>query len=64
MLTQKLVKNFFWKTSKNWFFNPKNDAFTQSEEFKLNAVVKFMDDVLEDLMNIYREILSEATKTL
>ena len=45
-------------------FNPKNDAFTQSEEFKLNAVVKFMDDVLEDLMNMYREILSEATKTL
>lgn len=44
--------------------NPKNEAFTQSEEFKLNAIVKFMDNVLEDLMNIYREILSEATKTL
>ena len=45
-------------------FNPKNEVFKQSEEFKLNALVKFMDDVLEDLMSIYREILTEAKKTL
>ena len=45
-------------------FNPKNESFKQAEEFKLNALVKFMDDVLEDLMSIYREILSEANKTL
>ena len=45
-------------------FNPKNEAFKQAEEFKLNAIVKFMDDVLEDLMSMYREILSEANKTL
>ena len=44
-------------------FNPKNESFKQAEEFKLNALVKFMD-VLEDLMSIYREILSEANKTL
>ena len=45
-------------------FNPKNEVFKQSEEFKLNALVKFMDDVLEDLMSIYREILTEAENTL
>ena len=45
-------------------FNPNNEVFKLSEEFKLNALVKFMDDVLEDLMSIYREILREATKTL
>lgn len=45
-------------------FNPKNEAFKQAEEFKLNALVKFMDDVIEDLISMYREILSEATKTL
>ena len=45
-------------------FNPKNEAFNQSEEFKLNALIKFMDDVLEDLMSIYREIISESSKTL
>ena len=45
-------------------FNPKNDAYNQSEEFKLNALVKYMDDVIEDLISMYREILSEATKTL
>ena len=45
-------------------FNPNNDTFNQSEEFKLNALVKFMDDLLEDLITMYREILSEATKTL
>jgi DNA-directed RNA polymerase subunit L len=45
-------------------FNNKNDAYKQPEEFKLNALVKFMDDVIEDLISMYREILSEATKTL
>ena len=45
-------------------FNPNNDVFKQTEEFKLNSLVKFMDGVLEDLMGIYREILNEAKKTL
>jgi DNA-directed RNA polymerase subunit L len=44
--------------------NQNNDASTQSEEFKLHALVKFMDDVIEDLMSMYREILREATKKL
>ena len=58
----------FWffstNSSSNIGFNPKNEVFKQSEEFKLNTLVKFMDDVLEDLMSIYREILTEAMKTL
>ena len=45
-------------------FNPNNEASTKSEEFKLNALVKYMDDVLEDLMSMYREIISESTKVL
>jgi DNA-directed RNA polymerase subunit L len=45
-------------------FNPNNEVFKLSEEFKLNALVKFMDDVLEDLITIYREIGKEATKSL
>jgi DNA-directed RNA polymerase alpha subunit/DNA-directed RNA polymerase subunit L len=45
-------------------YNPKNEAFSQSEEFKLNTLVKFMDDVIEDLIGMYREIMTEATKVL
>ena len=45
-------------------FNPNNEASTKSEEFKLNALVKYMDDVLEDLMSMYREIISESMKVL
>lgn len=44
--------------------NPTNEAFKQNEEFKLNAMVKFMDDVFEDLMGIYRDISKEALKSL
>ncbi len=44
--------------------NPNNDVYNQSEEFKLNAIVKYMDDLIEDLISIYRDIQTEATKTL
>ena len=44
--------------------NPSSKLYDKVDEIKLNAIVKFMDDVLEDLMNMYREIISEATKTL
>jgi DNA-directed RNA polymerase subunit L len=44
--------------------NPSNDIFGKSEEMKLNAIVKFMDDVIEDLINIYREIGKESVKSL
>ena len=37
MLTQKLAKNFFWKTSKNWFINP-FIKFSQFSLFFLGAV--------------------------
>ena len=44
--------------------NPSNNIYGKSEELKLNSIVKFMDDVLEDLITIYREIGKEATKSL
>jgi len=44
--------------------NPKHDIFDTSEEMKLNAMVKFMDDVTESLISIYREIGREAMKSL
>ena len=44
--------------------NPTNDVFGKSEEMKLNALVKFMEDVIEDLISIYREIGKESIKSL
>tara|TARA_Y100000389_G_C17415278_1_gene493314 strand:- start:179 stop:1417 length:1239 start_codon:yes stop_codon:yes gene_type:complete len=44
--------------------NPSNNVTGKSEELKLNAIVKFMDDVVEDLIIIYREISKEAMKSL
>ena len=44
--------------------NPSNNVYGKSEELKLNSIVKFMDEVLEDLITIYREIGKEATKSL
>tara|TARA_Y100000389_G_C17432438_1_gene503496 strand:- start:668 stop:1906 length:1239 start_codon:yes stop_codon:yes gene_type:complete len=44
--------------------NPSHNAVGQSDEFKLNAIVKFMDDVIEDLITIYREIGKESMKSL
>ena len=44
--------------------NPANDVFGKSEEMKLNAIVKFMEDVIEDLISIYREIGKESIKSL
>lgn len=44
--------------------NSNHSVFNKGEEMKLNAIVKFMDDVLEDLISIYREISKEAAKSL
>lgn len=44
--------------------NPDNNMFNKSDEMKLNAIVKFMDSVTEDLITLYREIGKEATKSL
>ena len=44
--------------------NPSNTVYGKSEELKLNAIVKFMDEVLEDLITIYREIGKETMKSL
>ena len=44
--------------------NPKHDMFDKSEEMKLHAMVKFIDDVTESLISIYRAIGKEAMKSL
>ena len=44
--------------------NPDNKVYGKSEEMKLNALVKFMDEVIEDLITMYREIGKEAMKSL
>ena len=44
--------------------NPENKVYGKSEEMKLNALVKFMDEVIEDLITMYREIGKEAMKSL
>jgi DNA-directed RNA polymerase subunit L len=44
--------------------NPSSDIFGKSEEMKMNAIVKFMDEVIEDLLSIYKEIGKEALKSL
>ena len=38
--------------------------FDKSDEMKLNALVKFMDEVIENLITMYREIGKEAMKSL
>lgn len=45
-------------------FNKTNDIIGKSEEMKLNSLVKFMDEVIEDLISIYRNIAKEAMKSL
>lgn len=44
--------------------NPSNEVFGKSEEMKMNALVKFMDELIEDLLSIYKEISREAMKSL
>ena len=44
--------------------NPSSKVSGKSEEMKLNAMGKFIDEVTEDLLSIYREIKKEATKSL
>ena len=44
--------------------NPENKVYGKSEEMKLNALVKFMDEVIENLITMYREIGKEAMKSL
>jgi len=44
--------------------NPSNNVSGKSEELKLNALVNYMDNVLENLITIYREIGNESMKSL
>jgi len=44
--------------------NPENEVYGKSEEMKMNAIVKFMDEVIEDIKSIYRLISKEALKSL
>ena len=44
--------------------NPSSNVIGKSEELKLNAIVKYMDDVIEDLITMYREIGKESMKSL
>jgi len=44
--------------------NPSNNVYGKSEELKLNALVNYMDNVLENLITIYREIGKESMKSL
>tara|TARA_B100002051_G_C16450142_1_gene493296 strand:- start:102 stop:728 length:627 start_codon:yes stop_codon:yes gene_type:complete len=44
--------------------NPSSNVHGKSDELKINALVKHMDDVIEDLITIYREIGKEAMKSL
>ena len=44
--------------------NPTHDTFNKSEEMKLHVIVKFMDDVIEDLISVYRAIGTDAKKSL
>jgi len=44
--------------------NPSNNVSGKSEELKLNALVNYMDNVIEDLITMYREIGKEAMKAL
>ena len=44
--------------------NAENKVYGKSEEMKLNALVKFMDEVIENLITMYREIGKEAMKSL
>ena len=44
--------------------NPQSEIYGKSEELKMNAIVKFMDEVIEDIKSIYTTIGKEAKKTL
>ena len=44
--------------------NPSSEIFGKSEEMKMNSIVKFMDEVVEDLLSIYKAISKEALKSL
>ena len=45
-------------------FNPNNNVYGKSQELKLNTLIKFMDDVIEELKSIYSDILKEASTSL
>ena len=44
--------------------NPTNNMYGKSEELKLNSLIKFMDEIIEDLITMYRDIGKEAMKSL
>ena len=44
--------------------NPTSPVFNKGEDMKLNAIVKFMDEIINELIEIYRDISKEATKSL
>jgi len=44
--------------------NPSSKVYGKGDELKMNALVKYLHDVLEDIITIYREIGKEATKSM
>jgi DNA-directed RNA polymerase subunit L len=44
--------------------NPQHIICKSSDELKLNSLVKFMDNVIEELLTIYRDIGKEAMRAL
>ena len=44
--------------------NPSNKTFGKSEESKLNAIIKYIDEVISDLVKHYELIIDEANKSL
>ena len=44
--------------------NPSNPLADKSEELKLNAIVKYMNDCIDDIISLYNEIGKEAMKSL
>ena len=44
--------------------NPSNKTFGKSEESKLNAIIKYIDEVISDVVKHYELIIDEANKSL
>lgn len=44
--------------------NPSNGIVDKSDEMKMNALVNYMDEVIKDLIGVYRDIGKEAFKSL
>lgn len=44
--------------------NPEVIGSDTSEEMKLNQMIKFLDEVIQEIMSLYREIIAEARKML